>query len=412
MSHNGQYKCRSCEARNLSPLLSLGRTPLANALVSKDDLQRPVLRYPLHLALCANCSLVQILETVPPEDLFCEYLYFSSFSDVFLKHAREVTKKLIADRGLGHESLVVEIASNDGYLLQYFKEKEIPVLGIEPAGNIATVAREEKGIRTLCEFFSRDLAQKLVQSGRRADVVIANNVLAHVPDLNGFMSGISLLLKEDGVAWIEVPYLLDMINHGEFDTIYHEHIFYFSVTALKHLFGRHGLVIDAVEWMPLHGGSLALLLSKGQLEGRSESARRFIKQEEEWGVTSPLSYQGFSKGVFDLKEELTSLLHKLGSDGKRVAAYGAAAKGTMLLNVFDIGRELVEFVVDRSPYKQGLYVPGTGQPILAPSVLLAEKPDYLLVLAWNFAEEIMAQQQDYVRAGGRFIIPIPKLRVV
>lgn len=412
MSRNGRYKCRSCGAGNLSPLLSLGRTPLANALMSKDDLQRPAPRYALDLALCTECSLVQILETVPPEELFCEYLYFSSFSDAFLKHARQVTKKLIAGRGLGHESLVVEIASNDGYLLQYFKENEIPVLGVEPAGNIAAVAREEKGIETVGEFFSRDLAEELVQSGRRADVVIANNVLAHVPDLNGFVSGISLLLKEDGAAWVEVPYLLDMVDGGEFDTIYHEHIFYFSVTALSRLFGRHGLVIEALEWMPLHGGSLAILLGKGRSGRPSERARQFIEREKEWGVTSPLSYQGFSKGVFELKEELTGLLQRIRRDGKRVAAYGAAAKGAMLLNVFDIGPEVVEFVVDRSPYKQGLYVPGTGQPILAPSALLAEKPDYLLVLAWNFAEEIMAQQQDYVRVGGRFIIPIPKLRVV
>jgi len=412
MMQHSEYSCRSCGSPKLHPVLSIGPVPLANSLVSEDRLSLPQPRYPLDLAVCTDCSLVQLLETVPPEKLFSEYFYFSSFSNAFLQHAREITEELCASLGLGHKNLVIEIASNDGYLLQYFKQKGIPVLGIEPAKNVASVAWDKRGIRTLCRFFTRELAREIAGRGERADVIIANNVLAHVPDLNGFVAGIGVLLKEEGVAWIEVPCLLDMVTGCEFDTIYHEHCCYFSATALDRLFERHGLVIEEVRKIPFHGGSLCLLVRNGGPSYKSEALKELIMEEQEWGVNLPASYNQLGCRVFELKEKLTKLLQEVRLSGKRVAAYGAAAKGTMLLNIFNIKREMVEFVVDRSPYKQGRYIPGTLQPVVAPSVLETEKPDFLLLLAWNFADEIIAQQQEYKHRGGHFIIPIPELKIV
>jgi hypothetical protein len=407
--------CRSCGATRLSHILSLGHTPLANALLDKDQLRESEPLYPLELVFCSRCTLVQITETVPPEELFGEYPYFSSSSDVMLQHAKELAARSIRAYRLNHKSLVAEAASNDGYLLQYYKEANIPVLGIEPAVNVARVAKEERGILTLHEFFGEPLARQLTERGEKADVVHANNVLAHVTELNGFVCGLRLLLKYDGVAIVEVPYVKEMIDQREFDTIYHEHLCYFSLTALNNLFERHGLSIEDVEQIPIHGGSLRVFVGNKGIrpqEDRPPSVARLLQEEKEWGVEQEDFYRGLDAEVERLRDELVSLLRDLKARGETIAVYGASAKGSTLLNYFGIGKETLDFVVDRSTVKQGHYTPGTHLPIYAPEKLSEVMPAYVLLLTWNFAEEIMAQQKAYRRRGGHFIIPIPEVEVV
>jgi len=411
-----QPTCRSCGAGDLVTVLSLGRTPLANALLTAEQLTEPELTYPLDLAFCPNCALLQITETVPPEKLFRDYFYLSSFSDTMLAHAKKLVAQLLASRKLGPDSLVIEIASNDGYLLQYYKQASIPILGIEPAANIARVAEEERGVPTVCEFFGETLAWRLKEQGRCADIIHANNVMAHVADLNGFVRGLKLLLKDNGVAIIEVPYVKEMLDRCEFDTIYHEHLCYFSLTALDHLFRRHGLQIGDVELLSIHGGSLRISAAKDAGQGaagvRSSRVIGMLEGEAGWGAGELKFYQGFGEKVEQLRDRLLALLCDLKAQGKRIAVYGASAKGSTLLNYCGIGREMLDFVVDRSVVKQGYYTPGTRLPIYAPEKLLEARPDYALLLTWNFADEILAQQAEYRRRGGHFIIPIPELKIV
>ncbi|HMA34038.1 MAG TPA: class I SAM-dependent methyltransferase [Chloroflexia bacterium] len=406
--------CRSCGAAGLLTILSLGQTPLANALLTADQLARPEPRYPLDLVFCSGCSLVQITETVPPEELFRDYLYFSSFSETMLRHAAELAGRVIAERHLGPTSLVVEIASNDGYLLQFYHQQGVPVLGIEPAQNIARVAQEERGVRTLCEFFGAALAGQLRAQGAQADVIHANNVLAHVADLNGVVAGLGTLLKAGGVAVIEVPYVKDLIDHVEFDTIYHEHLCYFSLTALDRLFRRHGLQVQDVERLPIHGGSLRVFVARAPAAGGPGRARvdALLHEEATWGVDQIAFYRGFGARVERLRDDLRELLRGLKAAGQQIAVYGASAKGSTLLNYCGIGPAVLDFVVDRSPVKQGRYTPGTHLPIYAPEKLLEARPDYVLLLTWNFADEILAQQAAFRQAGGRFILPIPEVKVV
>jgi len=404
--------CRACGAPRLVPVLSLGSTPLANALLTSEQLRQPEPTFPLDTVFCPACTLVQITETVPPEVLFGEYLYFSSFSDTMLRHAGTLVARLVSERGLGPDSLAAEVASNDGYLLQFYRQAGVPVLGIEPAANIARAA-EERGIRTVCEFFSAEVAARLANEGNRADVIHANNVLAHVADLNGVVQGFHELLREGGTLVVEAPYVKDMIDDVEFDTIYHEHLCYFSLTALDRLFRRHGLVIWNVERLPIHGGSLRVFAAR-EADGVQPlgAVSELLAEEEAWGVARPEFYQGFASRVERLKEELGELLRRLKGEGKRVVAYGASAKGSTLLNYFGIGAETLDYMVDRSTVKQGRYTPGTHLLIRSPEVLLEDRPDYVLLLTWNFAEEILAQQAAYRERGGRFIVPIPSLRVI
>jgi SAM-dependent methyltransferase len=402
--------CRSCGGKDLSVFLSLGNLPLSDGFLEARQLVENEPRYPLDVAFCASCSLVQILETVPPEELFgADYPYFSSFTDTLLKHSEANVKERLAERKLNGNSLVVELASNDGYLLQYYQAAGVPVLGIDPAPGPVAAARA-KGIDTLEAFFGSEFAAKLAAEGRRADVIHANNVLAHVADTNGFVSGIATLLKDTGVAVIECPYVKDLIEHGEFDTIYHEHLCYFSVTALAALFERHGLFITRVVPLSIHGGSLRVFVEKQ--DRPEDSVKQYLESERRLGMDRLDYYADFSTRVTQIRTELNELLQGLKERKARIVGYGAAAKGTIMLNYVGIGQETLDFVVDRNTHKQGRYIPGVRLPIASPERVLAEQPDYVLILPWNFKDEIMAQQAEYRARGGKFIVPVPRPTII
>jgi SAM-dependent methyltransferase len=408
--------CGSCAAE-LIPVLSLGDQPLANALLTRESLGEPEPRFPLTLAICPVCGLVQITDPVPPEKMFREYAYFSSVSEAFVEHARIIASRMIDARQLAGDSLVIEIASNDGYLLQHYTAAGIPVLGIDPARNVASAAMA-RGVPTIAEFFDADLARKLVGSGQSADVVHANNVIAHVPDLDGFVTGIGLILKPDGVAVIETPYVRELVERLEFDTIYHEHRYYHSLSALGRILDRAALAVVGVEPLPVHGGSLRIFVRHQGAPGSvaadlsPAAVEATLAEERALGLTSPGYYLDFAARVDALGRELVRLLGELRREGRTVAAYGAAAKGTVLLNAFGIGTETIDFVADRSPYKQGRFMPGVHVPIVPAERLAEAMPDVCLLLAWNFADEILAQQTEYRERGGRFLIPIPDPKLV
>lgn len=407
-----ELRCRGCGGDDLSPVLDLGSMPLVNHLLAAGDLERAEARYPLALVLCARCALAQITETIPPEVLFSDYPYFSSVSNTMVESARELAERLVKERRLGASSLVLELASNDGYLLQHYLARNVPVLGVEPAGNVARVAEQERHVPTMVAFWTSALAERLRRSGAIADVVHANNVLAHVPDPVSFLKGIEHVLRDGGLAVIEVPHVLELVNRGAFDTIYHEHLSYFSLTSLSRLAQKSGLFVRDVERLPIHGGSLRVHLSKQKGNGPSARAEALLDEEHAFGVADVASYRRLAIEVERIRSGLCPLLEELKHKGRKIAAYGASAKGCVLLNHFGIGPDLVDFVVDKSEHKQGRFMPGVRTPILPPDKLLSEMPDDVLLLAWNIEAEVMHQEAEYRRRGGRFLVPVPEPRFV
>ena len=387
-------------------------SPLCESYLSAEQLNEMETFYPLLVYVCENCYLVQLEEYVSPEAIFTEYAYFSSYADSWLQHAKNYTDQMVERFGINSGSLVVELASNDGYLLQYFVQKSVPVLGIEPARNVARVAIE-KGIPTLVEFFGEKMAANLVSKGEMADLVIGNNVLAQVPGLNDFVSGMKVLLKPQGVITIEFPHLVRLMEENQFDTIYHEHFSYFSFLAVEKIFAAHGLMIFDVDELPTHGGSLRIYAKHAEDVTKPVAAKvKYLRMREEAaGLTKMQTYFTFSETVKETKRKLLEFLIRVKREGKTVCGYGAPGKGNTLLNYCGIRTDFLDYTVDRNPYKQGKFTPGTHIPIFSPDKIRQTRPDYLFILPWNFKDEII-KQMSYIRDwGGKFIVPIPEVRV-
>jgi SAM-dependent methyltransferase len=423
----GSEVCRFCGAKLSLVLLDLGDLPLANSYLEAADLDRPELRYPLKPMVCESCWLVQVPELERAEAIFSDYAYFASYSDSWLAHCERYCRDAVSRFDLGPRSLVVEAASNDGYLLQYFARAGVRVLGVEPAGNVADAA-EAKGIPTRRAFFGETLGRELVAGGLAADLFVANNVLAHVPDLNDFVRGIYAVLKPDGVATLEFPHLLRLLDEGQFDTIYHEHFSYFSLGAVLRVFAAHGLDLFDVDELPTHGGSLRVYARRAQpgrgaawgLGGAGVASRgsvatarveALVERERAAGLASAAAYQAFAARARAVRNELLVFLRAARSDGARVLGYGAPAKGNTLLCWSNVGTDLLPFTVDRSPHKQGRFLPGSHIPIRAPEDLLTSRPDYVLILPWNLRDEIVSQMRAIREWGGRFVVAVPNLEV-
>jgi SAM-dependent methyltransferase len=404
--------CRFCGAALRRTFIDLGMSPLCETYPSASDLNRGEVYYPLHIYVCGRCFLVQLEQYESPENIFSHYPYFSSYSDSWLKHCENYCDKMMKQLGLEKQSFVVEVASNDGYLLQYFVRRQVPVLGIEPAANVAKVA-VEKGVPTLVRFFGMQLAKELAAEGRCADLVLGNNVLAQVPDVNDFVDGLRILLKPNGILTLEFPHLLRLIERNEFDTIYHEHFSYFSFLTSVRLLEVHGLKVFDVEELPTHGGSLRVYACRAedQTQEIEPSVGELIRLEKRAGLDSARGYEGFAMQVKQTKFALVDFLLTAARQGKTVAGYGAPGKSATLLHYCGIGKDLIEYTVDRSPYKQGRFLPGSHIPIYHPDRIRETKPDYVVILPWNLKDEIMEQLRFIREWGGRFVVPIPKVAI-
>jgi 2-polyprenyl-3-methyl-5-hydroxy-6-metoxy-1,4-benzoquinol methylase len=404
--------CRFCKTELRHTFVDLGMSPLCESYLKQDQLNQMEAFYPLHVFVCDRCFLVQLQEYVNPENIFVEYAYFSSFSDSWLEHCRNYTGQMTERFGLNAQSLVVEVASNDGYLLQYFVEKKIPVLGIEPAANVAKVAID-RGIPTLTQFFGTRLATEVARDGKQADLLAGNNVLAQVPDLRDFVAGMKVLLKPNGVLTLEFPHLLRLMESKQFDTIYHEHFSYFSFLTAEKIFAAFGLVLFDVEELATHGGSLRIF-GRHQEDSSKPITQRVIAMrelEQRAGLMHIESYRSFAEMVKRTKQELLQRLIEIKKNQKSIVAYGAPGKGNTLLNYCGIGTDFLDYAVDRNPYKQGRYTPGMHIPIFAPSKIAETRPDYLLILPWNLKDEIMHQMGEIREWGGKFIVPIPETTI-
>ena len=408
-------RCRSCRAELRHTLVDLGEQPLANAFLTREQVETGhERRYPLHARVCDECLLVQVEQVVSPAEIFTDYAYFSSYSASWLEHAAGYARAVKERLSLDASSMVVEVASNDGYLLKNFVAAGIPVLGVEPAANVATAATEA-GVPTEVAFFGRECAADLLQRGLAADLVVANNVLAHVPDLDDFVTGLSAVLKPDGVATIEVPHVLRMIERVEFDTIYHEHLFYFSLLAARDVLVRRGLRVFDVEELATHGGSLRIWAARaddGTAWAETPRVRRVLAAEEAAGLADVDGYRSFAARVERVVADLQNFLREAKAEGRPIAAYGAAAKGNTLLNAAEVTTDEIEYVVDRNPHKQGKFLPGSHLRIYEPDHVRRRRPDYLIVLPWNLRDEIISQMADVREWGCRFVLPIPELEVV
>jgi hypothetical protein len=404
--------CRFCKSKLHHTFVDLGMSPLCESYLGPDQLNQMEPFYPLHVFVCGNCFLVQLEEYVSPDHIFSEYAYFSSYSESWLAHCRHYTEQMLARFALDGQSLVVEIASNDGYLLQYFAENKVPVLGIEPAANVAKVA-VKKGVPTLVQFFGEQLAVELAREGRQADLLVGNNVLAQVPDLCDFVAGMKTLLKPRGVVSLEFPHLLQLIEENQFDTIYHEHFSYFSLLTVEKILAAHDLVLFDVEELPTHGGSLRIFGRHNEDCSKPVTFRvvELKAREEAAGLLRLESYGFFDERVKNAKRDLLQCLIRAKREGKSIVGYGAPGKGNTLLNYCGIGRDFIDYTVDRNPYKQGKFTPGTHIPICSPDRVYETRPDYLLILPWNLRDEIMQQMSQIRDWSGKFIVPIPEATI-
>ncbi len=405
--------CRFCGHSLRHTFVDLGMSPLCQTHVSAQQLNQAEPFYPLHAYVCERCFLVQLEEFVSPGEIFSEYAYFSSYADSWVEHARQYCQQMSEHFGIGPHSRVIEIASNDGYLLQHFVQRNIRVLGVEPSANVAAVAKA-KGIPTLVKFFGARTAVELASEFGKPDLLLGNNVLAHVPDLNDFVAGLKLLLAEQGVLTMEFPHLLELMQQNQFDTIYHEHFSYFSFTTVRAVFARHGIELFDVERLATHGGSLRIYGKHAGDTSRQVSGRthELVKVEEQAGLRDLATYAAFGAQVRETKRALLTFLIEAKRAGKRIVGYGAPGKGNTLLNYCGIGTDFIDFTVDRNPYKQGKYTPGSRIPILAPEELLKAKPDYVLILPWNLREEIIGWLRNSGAGSAQFVVPIPRLEVI
>jgi hypothetical protein len=405
-------RCRFCRTPLRFTFVDLGMSPLCESYLSSEQLNQMEPFYPLHVFVCENCFLVQLEEYVSPDHIFTEYAYFSSYADSWLQHAQNYTRLMIDRFNLTRDSFVIEVASNDGYLLQYFVRKNIPVLGIEPAKNVAKVAIE-RGVPTLMEFFGKTIAQRIRAESGPADLIAGNNVLAQVPDINDFVGGLKILLKPAGVITIEFPYLMRMMEENQFDTIYHEHFSYFSFITAEKIFSAHGITLFDVEELSTHGGSLRIYGRHTENDALPVTGRALEMREQEMktGLTNMLHYSTFGEQVKETKRKLLEFLIEAKRQGKSIAGYGAPGKGNTLLNYCGIRTDFLDYTVDRNPYKQGKFLPGTHIPIYPPEKIQETKPDYIFILPWNFKDEIMSQMVGIRQWGGRFVVPIPEVKV-